>query len=167
MYMNNYVENLFINHYLTDNSIDICQHKYTLQDTAKNKKVVEFGVRNGFSSVCFLTTCKHLTSYDIIQTEQAKKLKDMCPAWEFILGNSLQVDIPECDILFIDSEHTYDHLSRELNLHHKKVKESIVMHDTYTDCMRCAINDFMHKFPEWQFTYDTPVNYGLTIISKL
>lgn len=164
--MNAFVENLFNNDHLVGNSCDICEHKNKLRDLTKNKNVVEFGVRHGFSTVCFLMGCKSLISYDIVLTEQARTLMQNCPTWQFNLASSTTIVIPECDVLFIDTDHTYEQLTAELNMHHNKAKESIIMHDTYTDCMRCALNDFMHKHPEWKFSYDTPNNNGLTVITR-
>jgi hypothetical protein len=39
---------------------------------------------------------------------------------KFICENSIKCDIPETDMLFIDTWHIYGHLRRELENHHKK-----------------------------------------------
>lgn len=46
------------------------------------------------------------------------------------LGNDLEVQLPECDILMIDTLHTYDQLLKELKLLSGKTKRYILMHDT-------------------------------------
>jgi len=111
---------------------DIQQHLGVLCGLAmQSKQVVEFGVRHGHSTVALCWPGVPVTSYDIASCEpHVSRLKKEHPHWTFIQKSSLKVEIPECDLLFIDSEHTYDHLSEELRLHARAVRRWIVMHDT-------------------------------------
>jgi len=161
--MNEYVNKLFDNPELIEHSVDIIDHKETLANLAMNQDVVEFGVRCGFSSVCFLKTCKSLTSYDIDFTDQAKQLKKECPSWTFNHKSSLEVQIPECDVLFIDSEHTYKQLTAELNMHHHKVKKYIAMHDTNMPELSNAMFEFIEN-TNWTIHYKTDSCNGLTVL---
>jgi len=165
--MNKYVEKLFNNPGLVSYSCDIHEHKNYLAEIGKDKDVVELGVRCGFSSVCFLSSCKSLTSYDIDFTEEAQNLKWEVPSWKFHKESSLEVTIPECDVLFIDTDHTYHQLLSELERHHSKAKTNIIMHDTYLDGMRKALNEFLANHPEWTIEFDTPANNGLTTLKRL
>jgi cephalosporin hydroxylase len=165
--MNAYVEKLYNNPNLVSYSCDIIGHRDYLHTISKNKDVVEMGVRCGFSSVCFLKGCKTLVSYDIDFTEEAQTLKWECPSWKFNKQSSLEVDITECDILFIDTDHTYSQLLAELTKHHAKAKSHIIMHDTYLDGMRKALNEFLEKQPEWKIEFDTPTNNGLTTLKRI
>ena len=53
--------------------------------------------------------------------------------YTFIKEDSAKVNIPEVDLLFIDSWHIYGHLKRELENNHNKVRHYIIMHDTTVD----------------------------------
>ena len=165
--MNAYVDKLFNNPQLIGHYPDIIGHKNTLADLGKDHDVVEFGVRCGFSSVCFLKFCKSLTSYDIDFTEQAQTLKWECPKWNFNHKSSLEVEIPECDVLFIDSDHTYKQLTAELEMHEAKVKKFIAMHDTYIPEMRSALNNFLDKSRKWDILSDTPDCNGFTVLKRI
>jgi hypothetical protein len=165
--MNAYVENLYNNIHLVPYSIDITSHVKYLGDTSKNQEVVELGVRCGVSTVCFLSGCKKLTSYDIVQTEEAKKLAHECPEWSFNLADSLKIEIPECDILFIDTAHTYEQLLKELNLHNDKVKKLIIMHDTNMPELKRSIQEFLNSHPKWSIAREVTDSNGLTTLSSM
>jgi hypothetical protein len=79
--------------------------------------------------------------------------------FQFILGSSLTTQIPECDLLFIDTEHTYNQLTQELKLHSKKVRKYIILHDTNLPLMWKAVEDSGLKVKERFLN-----NNGLTII---
>jgi len=51
-------------------------------------------------------------------------------SFTFRNGNDLYLDIEETDFLFIDSMHTYCHLTYELETFSPKVRKYIAMHDT-------------------------------------
>ena len=164
--MNAFVEKLYNNPSLVSYSCDIALHKEYLHEISKDQDVVELGVRCGFSSVCFLKGCKTLTSYDIDFTEEAQTLKWECPKWKFNKESSLEVEIPNCDILFIDTDHTYSQLLAELTKHHSKSKKHIIMHDTYLDGMSKALNEFLDNHKEWKIVLDTPACNGLTTLGR-
>lgn len=164
--MCDYAKELFDNPNRVPYSIDIVGHKNYLADLAAGKNVVELGVRCGFSTACFLTTCANLTSYDIVMTPEAEQLQSKCSKWKFHKKSSLDVIIPDCDILFIDTAHTYDQLLQELTLHHRNVKQRIVMHDTNDINLKNAIKDFLAKNPKWSVEQETTVSNGLTTLLK-
>ena len=115
--------------------IDIEEHMPLLQDMASDKHVVELGVRDGSgSTTAFLRGAKKLTSYDItpLRPKHLAKLDTGDTDWEFIVGDSLEIEVPECDLLFIDTYHVADHLTKELNLHASKAMKYIIFHDTNT-----------------------------------
>jgi hypothetical protein len=89
-------------------------------------------------------------------------------------------------MLFIDTHHNYEHLSRELKRHAHKVKKYILLHDTQTfgtspennaHCIQYggfvsdrgilpALIEFMIDNPEWKFKLHRTNNNGLTLIEK-
>lgn len=48
----------------------------------------------------------------------------------FIQASTLDIEIDETDLLFIDTQHTYAQLIAELRKHHSKVRRWIALHDT-------------------------------------
>jgi hypothetical protein len=95
---------------------------------------VEFGARGGGSTVA-LSYAKKLYSYDIQRRASDemtwKRLQIIRgDAWKFIVASSLDVTIPDCDVLLHDSLHSYEHVKAELERHHGSVRGRIVLHDT-------------------------------------
>lgn len=115
-------------------ALDIREHLPRLKALAQGKKhVTEFGVRHGFGSTAAFLAARpgRVTSYDI----QPCLNRDLFEAaaetpWVFQLGSSLDVEIEETDVLFIDTLHTYTQLTKELDLHHGSVRKHIALHDT-------------------------------------
>ena len=162
---------------------DIDAHLPYLRDLASHcDSIVEFGVREGQgSTVAFAEGVnKRLTSYDVVPLVGLVHLDEISNArgieLNLVQGDSLQVEIPECDFLFIDSKHTYEQLSGELARHHEKVKQYLGFHDTVTFGHRGedgsvpglvqAVADFQTQHPEWETFYHTPICNGLTILKK-
>lgn len=117
---------------------DIQEHLGLLHGLAMegNKKVVEFGFRTGISTSAFLAAGAHVTSYDIDKASCRPYVKALAAEYPdtfaFYEGDSREVDIPDCDLLFIDSDHTYATTLIELRRHWMKVRGYIVLHDTTT-----------------------------------
>ncbi len=94
--------------------------------------VVEFGVKRGMSSTAWLLSAQHVISYDITPTPQARELKELVPEWDYRLQDTVEADIPECDLLFIDSLHTFAQVDAELRRHADRVRQMLVFHDVTT-----------------------------------
>jgi len=159
---------------------DIQQHLGVLCGLAmQSKLVVEFGVRHGFSTSALCVAKAPVVSYDIVDCEpHASRLRKEHPHWKFIQASSLDVVIPQCDLLFIDSKHTYDQLFSELNKHHSSVRKWIVMHDTEkfgrVDYYgkKPGIMDAIEVFRSdnhatWKLLLHLPNNNGLTILQRI
>lgn len=150
---------------LKDGCVDIIEHLEYLRDLSKGLDVVEFGVRNGYSTSAFLDGCRKLRSYDIEPCPNIELLEKQAAEngvdFRFILGSSLEVEIEPCDLLFIDTVHTRDHLTQELCRHKDKAK-LIVLHDIllYPE-LEEAIKD---ECPEWRPVDIRPFNNGLLVI---
>lgn len=108
----------------------------------------------------------------------------------FWLENDLNIEIDEIDLLFIDSLHTYCHLSYELEIFSPKVTRYIALHDTsppfgYKD-QECesfseypewidrtkrglwpAVVDFLKRHPEWILHKRYKNNNGLTVLRRI
>lgn len=118
---------------------DIYQHLPTFVELVKAtnaQHVVELGTRSGVSTIAWLygleSTGGRLTSVDIDERPPIGEW----PNWSFIQGDDLDPEVfgnlPEADIVFIDTSHLYDQTLKELNLYRWLVKPGglIVCHDT-------------------------------------
>ena len=108
------------------------------------ESVTEMGVRYCVSTFAFIEgNPKKLTCIDIVHPntyvnqggpqafeEVAQLVKEKHIDFKFIEASTLDIEIEPTDLLFIDTLHTYPHLSQELKLHADKVKKYIVLHDT-------------------------------------
>jgi hypothetical protein len=191
---------------------DINEHLPTICELAKQAKdAAEFGVRGIVSTYALLFG---LTQSLVADPKERRKLicvdidninmteiqalgVDVGVDVEFICHDSATVEIPEVDLLWIDTWHVYEHLKRELNMHHTKVRKYIAMHDTEVDgvngesvrmgynidaqardsgypiegiCigLQPAINEFLNAHgDEWRLMQHYPNNNGMTVLERV
>lgn len=110
------------------------QHMPLLRFLCHGKRVVELGSRYGVSTLAILASRPEwLISVDIEKKETISYLQLLASNegidFDFWTQNDLTVEIPTCDILFIDTLHDYDQLVKELALHADKARECIIGHD--------------------------------------
>lgn len=106
--------------------------------------VCEFGVRDGQSTLALLSGCRGtLHSFDIEWTPVVDRLKSIslpC-CWTFHrvdTGSPFDAPlIPSCEMLFVDTLHTFAHVRQELKLHGRKASRFLAFHDTFT----CGFRD--------------------------
>lgn len=79
--------------------------------------------------------------------------------FEFIVANTIEIEIDKTDLLFIDTDHRYQHLMKELQLHSKNVSKYIIIHDT---------SGKYESWEDWPFDHEnrgelrnSPEKYGL------
>lgn len=167
---------------------DIVLHLPVLEYYASlSETVVEFGVREGQSTIALIAGCPgKVTSFDIQKSPIVTRLQFMpLPCnWEFHeldTGSDKVADqVPECDMLFVDTLHTYDHVIKELFLHGRKAKKFLAFHDTFTCGERDlsgpnpnargilpAIQEFLDTFPgEYETVYRTNSCNGLWVLKR-
>lgn len=167
---------------------DINQHLPTLYETAQGcDHITEMGVRTGVSTRAFLyANPKKYIAYDLHIDPTVNILFDYCKSigkdYHYIESDVLKIEIEETDLLFIDTYHCYDQLSKELNLHSGKVKKYIIFHDTYTfgrkgenvsipgfnglKGIMYAIEEFLQQNSNWKIVHNVDYNNGLIIIQK-
>jgi hypothetical protein len=167
---------------------DINEHLPTLKKYAEQCDIiVELGVRTIVSTWAFLSGFpKKLVSVDYKNPSDYKSLdlpiveevsKEKNIEFQFILSDSRTVDIPQCDLLFIDTLHTYGQIKKELELHSSKVNKYIIFHDTETFKIKGEINnelgigpaieEFLNQNTNWKIHEVYENNNGLTIIKKI
>lgn len=166
-----------------DNS-DICQHLPILKKYAENSQsIVELGVRSIVSTWAFLSGKPELLiSVDILHPSKYTDYdpngcnidlvyyiaKGLGIAYEFIEQSSLSVELPQVDLIFFDTLHTYEQLSMELMLHGNKANKYLIFHDTttYENELMPAITEFLGNNPNWVIGERFENNNGLLILKQ-
>ena len=112
-------------------------------------------------------------------------------SFNFLQANDMDIDIPPTEMLFIDSMHTYCHLTYELEKFSPQVRKYIAMHDTsapwgnmdepyegdYSEYplgysrtkhgLWPAVEDFLQQHPEWKLLKRYYNNHGFTILKRI
>lgn len=186
---------------------DINEHLRTLAEyAARCATVCEMGVRGAVSTSAFAyglaisgSDTKKLMCVDIASCPEVEKyfklLKDFNVETSFTKADSATIEIPQVDLLFIDTWHCYGHLKRELAKHHTKVNKWIIMHDTEVDKLKGedvrmgsvdrvmrrnppypqeeiekglwpAIEEFLSANSNWRIEKKFDNNNGLTILTR-
>ena len=163
------------------NTSDICEHLDTLKDLAAEcDHVTELGFRTGTSFCAFLMgQPKKLVTYDVVIPESSKKrLTELRGNTfvEFHQANTLEVEIEETDLLFIDTLHTYSQLKRELFMHGNKARKYLAFHDIETfgkksedgtvPGLQMAVIEFVEENPHWQMYMHLKNNNGILVLKR-
>lgn len=158
---------------------DINEHLPTLKRYAEGSKhVTEMGVRGIVSTYALLMgKPERMVSWDIVNVDTSHIKTDT--DFEFKVGNTLEINIEETDLLFIDTLHNYNQLKRELERHHSKVRKWIIFHDTTSfewsgesyegkpeKGIWPAIEEFLTDNEDWKLVERFTNNNGLTIIGR-
>lgn len=157
-------------------SNDIALHLPKLRELARQcDVVVEFGVRDGHSTKAIIEAHpKRLVSYDIEPCPAVEHLQTNGTAFEFIVADCENVDIPECDMLLEDAKHTAGHVQAILDRHSHKVRKWLVFHDTKTYGergedgglgIRKPIDQFLRDRP-WKIEYESDSDNGLLVLRR-
>jgi len=139
--------------------------------------VTEFGVRWIVSTWGLLSGLpKRMVSYDINHPEvhgaNINEVYEIAEEngvkYDFHLASTLEVEIEPTELLFIDTDHTNEHLIKELNLHHSRVRYWIMCHDTVAFNLMPAVNEFIetHK-EEWKIKEHMEIHPGMVILERI
>jgi hypothetical protein len=156
--------------------------------------VVEFGVKRGASSSALLLGAKRVVSFDVIATPEAKALKEVAgERWDYRIEDSRAADVPECDLMFVDSLHTYEQVRAEA-VHADRARRYLVFHDVSTfgevgavgetgrqswtyvagrgsvpmqhRGIRPAIDELMIRDPSWRIIERRVESHGLLVLAR-
>jgi hypothetical protein len=155
---------------------------------------IEFGVKRAASSAALLIGAERVISYDIVPTKEARRLHEAARArWDYRIEDSRYAAVTPCDLLFVDSLHTYDQMDAELARHAHAVDRYLVCHDTITfgsfgafgetgrhawayqvgqSCpasslgIRPAIDALMIRDPSWQIVAHYTDSHGLLVLER-
>lgn len=184
---------------------DIHQHVPVLRELASEcSSVVEIGVRQIVSTWGILRGLADSPapsrSYigidiDFPPTDTLSLASRLAEAngvsFQFWHANDMTVDFGTVDMLFIDSMHTYAHMTYELEKFSPKVTKYICMHDTsdpwgtmdqpydgdYSEYpsfidrtkrgLWPAVEDFLERHPEWTLVERRTNCHGFTILKRI
>jgi len=174
-------KNMIIDEYkrVCDTPGDINENLHWLMELSKDcKHVTEMGVRSVVSTWAFMEGLKgrgklisidieHPSFYggDIDKVEQLAKEEGV--DFTFIEDSTLDIEIEETDLLFIDTLHEYDQLKQELKLHSDKARKYLVFHDSVS-CeseLMPAINELIEE-GKWKLKVNHLNNNGLLILER-
>jgi hypothetical protein len=165
---------------------DLNEHMPVLHNLALEcNSIVEFGVGYGKSTRAFMyaltETLGTLNSYDIILHDGVEEMFDNANrdglSALYHSQSTLECDIKETDLLFVDSHHTYTQVKGELERHGDKIKKFIAFHDTQlygisgqdpgTVGIMPAINEWMDSHPQWKIKQEYYNNNGLLVVERI
>lgn len=187
------------------NPSDISEHLPVLKELVLDcRSVVEIGVRSMVSTWAILhglsENRKNRPIYlgidlELPPVKTLRKAKTLAKAagisFNFWQANDMSIRTMRADLLFIDSLHTYCHLTYELEKFSPKINKYIVLHDTsepwgnrddadyhgdYSEYPKHidrnkkglwpAVEDFLNTHPEWSL-YQRYFNlHGFTILQR-
>jgi len=158
---------------LSNSGCDICEHFPLMLKYGKQcEHITEMGVRNVVSTWGWIgSNPKKLICYDIRRSNEVQDAIDTAADlgldFTFHEADTRIIEIEETDLLFIDTEHTYDQMQKELELHGNKARKFIIFHDTaYCHEMNVAIKEFMEANPHWVDEEEVTNNNGFKIIKR-
>lgn len=156
---------------------DINEHLPTIYKYAcECKRIVELGVWQGNSTRALLNSRPTMMlSCDKKVTPEAEELHSQARReninFTLLEADDLTIEIPICDLLFIDTEHSHPQVYKELCLHAEKVRKYIIFHDTVSygfmdNGLVIGIVQFLLGHPAWHIKEHFTNNNGLTIIER-
>ena len=167
----------------------ISHYMHILKDLSLNcDTIIELGVNQVNSTWAFMINRpKKITCVDISFIPNDRKHSYHTTPWlrnpwldkaiELAKKENIELDLIEedtrtiildpADMMFIDTEHTYECLNQELTLHGPKIKKYIAIHDTvlFPDQLR-AINEFINKNTNWILKEQYTSKPGLTVLEN-
>jgi hypothetical protein len=123
---------------------DIVAHLPELHEHAcrpEDPVIIELGVRDGQSTSAFLAALElkgtgHLWSVDLVEPQVPDHWRRLA-CWHLRIGHDLDPGVldwapRECDVLFIDTSHAYEHTLGELRAYVPRVRPGgvVLCHDT-------------------------------------
>lgn len=140
--------------------------------------IVEFGVNTGSSTTAFACGLPEdglLVSYDI--NPDCHRDLEAAPACQFIVADTSKLEaIPECDLLFIDTFHSYPQIKSELK-HGNSSRRFIGIHDTLIHeasgedgsqpGIWQAVVEFMEENLHWVIKDRIGGKWGLTVLERV
>jgi hypothetical protein len=164
------LEELYVRRCYTRHNIDkhlpLLRHLGSLCET-----ITELGSDIGFSTTAFLASKpKRLTCIDVCIRPELLDVVRWAPKGtkvNLIEDSSLNVTIDDCDLLLIDTLHTYNQVAGELTLHGDKARKFIVLHDivSFPEIVP-AIREYLDCHPEWIVKEWSTIQSGMAVLER-
>jgi hypothetical protein len=159
---------------------DIEEHLETLYSYAQQcESILELGTRRLVATWAFLKARpKKMTCVDVVHPNQYGEEGQMnllgatmiCEQlgidFEFIWADDLTLDLPDYDMIFFDTDHTYDQLSKELKIYGNRANKFLVFHDTNVEEMTRAIYEFINENLHWVIIENKENCNGLMVLGR-
>lgn len=163
---------------------DINQHLDTLCEFVKlcdaDDEIVEFGTRAAVSTTALLYGLpRRLISVDIDRRPEVDEIERLAAEngvqYDFINADTTTFEIGRpVGLLFIDTKHTYEQLTAELQHNSKFVTRYIILHDTTTYGVKGEggglglLQAMKEQLPmsEWNTVLSAPQNNGLMVLRR-
>ncbi len=154
--------------YLPDDT-ELCNVLYSsvlfgLAVVQQPKTVVEIGTQLGFSSRVWLAATEEIQGevHSIDVDPDCAKL-ELGPRWHFHLGKSQEIESIDCDLLYVDGDHSYEAVCSDMARHGVKVRNGglVVLDDYYA-----SWPGKMRWVDERAFVLD-PIIIGPTAVFKM
>ena len=135
----------------------------------------EFGINQGATlAVAMLENIATVRAYDIKLGwyTQAASLFEKYAAKHLIDYKAAEIDTLDCvidpvDVLYIDTLHEYDHLTKELARHGDKANRFIIFHDTFAQPeLKRAVRQYIEAHDEWSIVTECDISVGFMTIER-
>ena len=138
----------------------------------------ELGTHQGGTAACaMLTKPKYIELVDHNHYKYRWKLQEL--AEPFCQENNIELVVKDVDssslaslsrpvdMMLIDSLHTPDHMTKELNLHGVSVNKYIIAHDTWwKKTLHATLENWCNENKAWKVHERGMVNAGYTVLKK-
>lgn len=135
----------------------------------------EFGINQGATlAAAMLEHPKTIRAYDIKfgWYTQAAGLFQQYAEEHSIDYSATECDTLDCiidpvDVLYIDTQHRYEHLKKELAIHGSKANRFIIFHDTFAQSgLKTAILEYVDANKEWTVVTECRDSVGFMTIER-
>jgi len=150
-------------------------HKEIQDRLAECDSYTELGVNQGATlAAAMLKNPKKVRAYDIKLDpyNHARHLFNQYAVDHSIDYTIYESDTLSCildpvDLLYIDTLHRYEHLTKELARHGDKATKYIIFHDTAAQQgLKKAVQEYVTAHSEWTIVNDCTINVGFMTIKR-
>jgi cephalosporin hydroxylase len=140
--------------------------------------ITEIGVNYGKSGKAWLMcNPKKLIGIDI-SSKFEKYVREFVSCtdteYTYITANSLDLDIEQTDLLYLDGDHSHYHVLAELRKFAPKVNKFLMGDDIGAEGrpgptgyhVERAFRDFLNENDEWEFEYKTMIGTGMIVLKR-
>lgn len=152
---------------------DMGPHVATLTRLASEATtIVELGVRTGVSTWALLDGLPEdgrLVSVDLMREGIPRRVTED-PRWTLVTGDdrdaTVQAQLPNAELVFIDTSHEYHHTLEELDLACRIGAKRIALHDWNLADVEDAVHGFIRRHWTWRLWLVEPSEWGFVVLAQ-